>query len=402
MSRIVSVGLLSALAAASIGAGANADPRIVERSGNTYHVAVCGKVFGLVARCFAHVVTDEAGNMLVGKDTIGGYTPAQLRSAYDIKATGKASTIIAIVDAYGYPNAEADLGAYRAQFGLPPCTTANGCFRKLNQTGAQTNYPATNSGWDVEQALDVDMASAMCPRCTIDLVQATTASFQNLGTAENEAAALGAHVISNSYGGDESAGMKSFARYYNHPGVAITVANGDDGYGVESPADMPTVIAVGGTSLVTADNARGWSESVWSGTGSGCSTVFAKPAWQKAAGCSMRIVGDTAAVADPDTGVAVYDAGWNIVGGTSAATPIVGGIFAVNGGGVHDAMTLYNHPAGFNAVTTGNNGTCSPAFLCNGEAGYDAPTGMGTPHSSLAFGDVTPAIVDMPPGTGAF
>jgi len=385
MSRIVSAGLLSALAAVSIGAGANADPRIVERSGATYHVAVCGKVFGLVARCFAHVVTDEAGHTLAGRFPIGGYTPAQLRAAYGISATGKASTIIAIVDAYGYPNAEADLGAYRSQFGLPPCTTANGCFRKLNQAGLEKNYPATNSGWDVEQALDVDMASAMCPACTIDLIQASTASFQNLGTAENEAAKLGAHVISNSYGGDESAAMKSFAPYYDHPGVAITVANGDDGYGVESPADMPTVIAVGGTRLVTADTARGWSETVWSGTGSGCSTVFAKPAWQKAAGCSMRIVGDTAAVADPDTGVAIYDAGWGIVGGTSVATPLVGGIFAVNGGGVNAASSIYANGVDLNNVTTGSNGTCSPAYLCNGEVGYNAPTGLGTPHGTGAF-----------------
>ena len=385
MRRIVSVGLLSALAAISFGAGANADPRIVERSGNTYHVAACGKVFGLVARCFAHLVTDQAGNMLSGKVPIGGYTPAQLRSAYKIDETGSPSTIIAIVDAYGYPNAEADLAAYRSEFGLPPCTTANGCFLKLNQNGAAKNYPGANSGWDTEQALDVDMASAMCIRCKIYLLEASTASFQNLGIAEDAAARLGAHVISNSYGGDESPAVQSFAPYYDHPGVAITVANGDEGYGVEAPADMNTVIAVGGTSLTAADNTRGWTESVWSGSGSGCSTVFARPAWQNKAGCSMRIVGDTAAVADPDTGVAIYDAGWGIVGGTSVATPLVGGIFAVAGGAVNAASTIYANPADLFNVTTGSDGSCSPAYLCNGEVGYNAPTGMGTPRGIGAF-----------------
>jgi subtilase family serine protease len=386
MRRIVSAGLLSALTAISFGAGANAEPRIVERSGDTYHVAVCGKVVGLVARCFAHLVTDQMGHMLFGKaTTIGGYTPSQLRSAYKIEETGKPSTIMAIVDAYGYPNAEADLAVYRSEFGLPPCTTANGCFKKLNQTGLEKSYPVTNSGWDVEQALDVDMASAMCPRCTIYLIQAKTASFQNLGTAVNEAAKLGAHVISNSYGADETAAMKSFAPYYDHPGIAITVANGDDGYGVESPADMNTVIAVGGTRLNTDDTPRGWTESVWSGSGSGCSTVFAKAAWQKKTGCSMRIVGDTAAVADPDTGVAIYDAGWGIVGGTSVATPLVGGIFAVTDGIVNAASSIYAHPADLYPVTTGSDGTCSPAYLCNGEVGYNAPTGLGTPRGTGAF-----------------
>jgi len=209
-------------------------------------------------------------------------------------------------------------------------------------------------------------------------------------------------VISNSYGGDESSAMKSFASYYNHPGVAITVANGDDGYGVESPADMPTVIAVGGTRLLTGDTPRGWTESVWSGSGSGCSTVFAKPAWQKKTGCAMRIVGDTAAVADPDTGVAVYDAGWSIVGGTSVATPIVGGIFAVNGSPVNAAASIYAHPADLYNITTGSDGICAQAYLCNGEAGYNAPTGFGTPRGTGAFGYDLPTIVNPPSGTGAF
>jgi subtilase family serine protease len=388
MRRILSGVLLSAFAAAGFAAAANAEPVIVERSGNTYHVAVCGKVVGLVARCFAHIVTDASGKALTGRAPIGGYDPAELRSAYNITQTGSASTIIAIVDAYGYPNAESDMGTYRSQWGLPACTTQNGCFKKLNQKGEQKNYPPTNNGWDTEQALDLDMASAMCPGCTIYLVQAKTSSFKNLGKAENEAAKLGAHVISNSYGGNESKAVAKIAPDYDHPGVAITVANGDDGYGVQSPADMPTVIAVGGTYLKTADNARGWTETVWSGTGSGCSKVFSKPEWQTDTGCTKRTIGDTSADADPASGVAIYDAGWGVVGGTSVATPLVGGIFAVNGGTVNAASTIYAAPAAdLNDVTTGSNGTCSPAYLCNGEVGYDGPTGMGTPNGIGAFGN---------------
>ena len=388
MRRILSGVLLSAFAAAGFAAAANAEPVIVERSGNTYHVAVCGKVVGLVARCFAHIVTDASGKALTGRAPIGGYDPAELRSAYNITQTGSASTIIAIVDAYGYPNAESDMGTYRSQWGLPACTTQNGCFKKLNQKGEQKNYPPTNNGWDTEQALDLDMASAMCPGCTIYLVQAKTSSFKNLGKAENEAAKLGAHVISNSYGGNESKAVEKIAPDYDHPGVAITVANGDDGYGVQSPADMPTVIAVGGTYLKTADNARGWTETVWSGTGSGCSKVFSKPEWQTDTGCTKRTIGDTSADADPASGVAIYDAGWGVVGGTSVATPLVGGIFAVNGGTVNAASTIYAAPAAdLNDVTTGSNGTCSPAYLCNGEVGYDGPTGMGTPNGIGAFGN---------------
>ncbi|MGD0189847.1 MAG: S53 family peptidase [Rhizomicrobium sp.] len=378
--------LLPAFAAVGFVASANAGQPIVERSGNTYHIAVCAKVVGLRARCFAHIVTDKYGHPLRGREPIGGYTPANLLSAYNIPAnSGSSSTIIAIVDAYGYPNAESDMGSYRSEFGLPSCTTQNGCFEKLNQKGQEKNYPPTNSGWDTEQALDLDMASAMCPKCTIYLIQAKSDHLKNLAAAVDEAAKLGAHVISNSYGGAETARTQKFAASYDHAGVAITVANGDDGYGVSAPADMNTVIAVGGTTLTTAQNARGWSETVWGGTGSGCSAVFSKPAWQTDSGCSMRTIGDTAAVADPNTGVAIYDGGWGIVGGTSVATPLVGGIFAVNGGTVNAASTIYANPSDLYDVTSGNNGTCTPAYLCTGEVGYDGPTGMGTPNGSGAY-----------------
>ncbi|HEY5047437.1 MAG TPA: S53 family peptidase [Rhizomicrobium sp.] len=387
MRRILSGGLLSALAAIGLAASANAEAPIVERSGNTYHVAVCGQVFGMVARCLAHVVTDRFGHALTGQKPIGGFAPSSLRSAYNITKNGSSSTIIAIVDAYGYTNAESDLAVYRAQWGLSACTTQNGCFKKLNQKGKEGNYPPDNSGWDLEQALDLDMASAMCPSCTIYIVEANKPSFKDLGKSVDTAATLGAHVISNSYCGGEAKINRMFAPYYDHPGVAVTAANGDSGYGVCAPANIPTVVAVGGTHLVTANNSRGWTETVWDGTGSGCSTVFKKPTWQTDTGCSKRTIGDTAAVADPATGVAVYEGTWYVVGGTSVATPLVGGIFGVNGGAVNAASTIYADPTALFDVTSGSNGTCSPAYLCNGEVGYDGPTGMGTPNGTAAFGN---------------
>ena len=387
MRNVFAGGLLAALVALGAGGGANAQPPVVERWGKTFAIPVCGKVFGLVARCVSHVVTDSTGKVLTGRTPIGGYDPAQLRSAYTITQTGNASTIIAIVDAYGYPNAESDLAVYRAQWGLTACTTKNGCFRKFNQKGQEKNYPPANAAWDSEQALDVDMASAICPGCTIYLIESDTAALLNLAIAADEAARLGAHVISNSYCGDEVQADRTFAKYYDHPGVAITAANGDDGYGVCSPADMATVVAVGGTALSAGDNARGWNETVWSGTGSGCSTVFRKPKWQKDIGCVMRTVGDTAAVADPATGVAIYYEGWRVAGGTSVATPLVGSIFAVNGGAAKAAETIYAAPGpDLNDITTGSNGTCAPTYLCRGEIGYDGPTGMGTPNGIGAFG----------------
>jgi subtilase family serine protease len=387
MRRSLSGGLLVALAVMVFVSVAGAQERVIERSGNTYSVPVCGNVVGLVGRCTVHIVTDRTGRALIGREPIGGYTPANLRSAYNIAATGSPSTIIAIVDAYGYPGAESDLRVYRSQWGLPACTTRNGCFKKLNQEGLKGHYPQTNANWDVEQALDVDMAGAMCPNCAIYLIEANTSSYLNLAIAAAEAAKLGAHVISNSYCGVESSGDKQFEPYYTHAGVAVTAANGDDGYGICSPADMPAVIAVGGTSLVRANNSRGWSETVWGGTGSGCSAVFSKPNWQTDSGCPMRTVGDTSAVADTKTGVAIYDAGWRIVGGTSVATPLVCGIFAVNGGAVDASSTIYANPSALFDVTSGSNGTCSPAYLCNGEVGYDGPTGLGTPDGITAFGN---------------
>jgi subtilase family serine protease len=390
-SAVLSAGIV--LGAVSIAAAA--EP--VEKSGNTYYVAVCPKnVPDNMARCMAKIVTDSAGHILTGKVTPDspprGYGPADLRSAYNITTSGSSSTIMAIVDAHGYPNAEADLGVYRAQYGLPACTTANGCFGKYNENGNKHKYPAFNIGWAEETALDLDMASAMCPNCKIILVESRGGAIKTLSVAEDTAAALGAHVISNSYLNRERVGVR-YQASYDHPGVAITAATGDGGYGTGFPATAPTVIAVGGTHLVTSNTPRGWTETVWGGAGSGCSAYFSKPVWQTDTGCSMRMAADVSAVADPDTGVAVYapisetQSAWTVLGGTSVATPVIGGVFANNGGTVNAASTLYADPGALNDVTSGTNGPCpgEPAYFCNAEVGYDGPTGLGTPNGNTAF-----------------
>lgn len=353
------------------------------------HIRACDSATDEM-HCHARILVDASGNVIPNA-TPAGLGPTQLRSAYKITGSGSSSTIIAIVDAFGYPKAESDLAMYRSTFGLPPCTTANGCFRKVNQTGG-TTFPAADTGWSQESALDLDMASAMCPNCKLILVEATSPTNANLSAAVNEAARLGAHVISNSYGGGES-GSTSVEAAYNHAGIAITASSGDGGFGVEFPASSPHVTAVGGTSLKTSTNARGWTETVWSGAGSGCSTVYAKPSWQHDTGCARRTVADVAAVADPNTGVAVFGpssataSAFLVFGGTSVAAPLIGGVYAVNGGAVTSGSNPYANTAALFDVTSGTNSTrrCSPAYLCTGEVGYDGPTGLGTPNGVTAF-----------------
>jgi subtilase family serine protease len=397
----LSTSALGALAVLLTIAGASFAPAAanvpLQVSGNVFHKAVCGLVaLQGMARCHAHVVTDSRGNIKPGKDVTAnlltapsGYGPADLRSAYKVTSNGSVSTIIAIVDAYGYPNAERDLGVYRTQYSLPACTTANGCFRKVDQNGG-TYYPHMDTGWAQETALDLEMASAMCPNCKILLVQASTASYGALATSENTAVRLGAHAISNSYGGGEYYSWY-YEGAYNHPGIAITVSSGDSGYGVQFPASSPHVTAVGGTSLHRVSTTRGWSETVWSGSGSGCSGYYAKPSWQTDGLCRRRTVADVSAVADPYTGVAVYGptgsatSGWMVFGGTSVAAPLVAGIYGVNGGSVNYGQDPYTHKTALFDVTGGLNGYCSGTYLCTAAIGYDGPSGLGTPNGITAF-----------------
>ncbi|MFC9927895.1 S8 family serine peptidase [Streptomyces sp. NPDC127190] len=348
--------------------------------------------------CEAVVRTDLKANRTLGRhDTPKGFGPADLQSAYHLPKDGGKGATVAIVDANDDPNAEKDLAAYRSQYGLPECTTGNGCFKKIDQDGG-TNYPAPDAGWAGEISLDVDMVSAACPQCHILLVEAKSANMEDLGAAVNQAVKQGAKYVSNSYGGSEASDdATADDSYFKHPGVAITVSSGDSGYGVEYPAASPYVTAVGGTSLKKDSSTRGWSESVWGtsaggdGAGSGCSQYEAKPSWQKDTGCGKRSVADVAAVADPATGLAVYDTyqsgGWNVYGGTSASAPFIAGVYALAGtpgSGDTPASYPYAHPDQLNDVGDGANGSCD-TYLCKAGKGYDGPTGLGTPNGVAAF-----------------
>jgi len=359
------------------------------------HVHVCGAPAHGAAACNA--IRDDrvsSSGKVQPNSTPSGYGPADLRSAYNLTATGSATQTVAIVDAYDDPNAEADLGTYRSQFGLSACTTVNGCFRKVGQTGT-SKPPRANGGWAQEISLDLDMVSAICPDCHILLVEASSASLTNLGTAVNTAARLGATAISNSYGGSESSSDPSYdTSYYNHPGVAITASSGDSGYGAQYPAASQYVTAVGGTSLSRASNTRGWSETAWNGAGSGCSAYDTKPTWQAGTSCSKRAISDVSAIADPNTGVAVYDSysyqgvsGWLVFGGTSVASPIIASVYALAGNAASVTYGSYpwSHTGSLNDVTSGSNGTCSTAVWCTAGTGWDGPTGLGTPNGIGAF-----------------
>src|SRR4051812_24927195 len=353
---------------------------------NIHSKRVCARASAGFAACDSHVRTDANLKPLATSGPTG-YSPAQLRSAYGITSNGSATTTVAVVDAYAHPNAAADLAAYRNAFGLGPAN-----LTQVNQAGGST-LARSNSGWGQEEMLDLEMVSAICPACKILYVGASSASFTDLGTAVNTAARLGATVISNSYGGSESSSETSIqSTYYTHPGVAITVSSGDAGYGAESPAAFNTVTAVGGTNLKLTSNGTRASETVWSGAGSGCSAYITKPSWQHDTSCARRTIADVAAVADPATGVSVYDSygskrglNWYVFGGTSVAAPIIGGVYALSGNTAGTpAQLAYTNAASLFDVTSGSNGSCGGVYLCTGKVGYDGPTGNGTPNGSLA------------------
>jgi subtilase family serine protease len=349
---------------------------------------VCLAALAGYANCHA-ILVESPGIGNAGSPS--GYNPADLQSAYKLpSATAGSGQTVAIVDAYNDPNAESDLGVYRKQFGLPACTTANGCFKKVNQKGG-TSYPRGNTGWAEEISLDLDMVSAICPNCHILLVEANSNSFSNLAAAVDEAAKLGANEISNSYGGGEYSNEVNDQSHFNHPGIAITVSSGDSGYGVQFPAASRYVTAVGGTSLTKSGTTRGWSETAWNGAGSGCSAYISKPSWQTDAGCSRRTVADVSADADPNTGVSVYDtyhvSGWLVFGGTSVASPIIASVYALagNASSVNYGSYPYSHTSNLFDVTSGSNGSCGGSYLCTAGPGYDGPTGWGTPNGTGGF-----------------
>ena len=352
------------------------------------------------AHCYAEALGVNGRPFAATSPT--GYGASDIRAAYGLSALSSGGRTVAIVDAYDDKSAESDLATYRSTNGLSPCTTANGCFRKLNQNGVQGSYPSNNVGWATEISLDLDAVSAACPDCKIVLVEANSNANTNLYAAVDTAARQpGVVAISNSYGGGESSAETSSDSHFNHPGIAITVSSGDSGYGVEYPAASRYVTAVGGTTLNRGGGTRGWTETTWRGAGSGCSAYEPKQSWQTDSGCVRRTVADVSAVADPNTGLGVYDtncnflgqlqgscfSGWATVGGTSLSSPLIASVYALAGntGSITYGSYPYTHTSGLFDVTSGNNGSCSPAYLCSARTGYDGPTGLGTPNGVSAF-----------------
>ncbi|HEX3426043.1 MAG TPA: fibronectin type III domain-containing protein [Acidimicrobiales bacterium] len=357
------------------------------------------------ASCLARVRTDpgaQTRHPLMGHDAgpaallgdNGGYSPSYLQSAYDTpSATAGAGVTVAVIDAYDYPSAESDLAYFRSFFNLPACTSATGCFRKVGETGG-SSLPTADYVWAQETSLDLDMVSAICPLCKILLVEANSASLADLGASVNTAVSLGAAAVSNSYGGAEFSGETAYDQYYNHPGVAIVASSGDNGYGADYPSSSPYVTAAGGTSLVQNTNTgtRNGTETAWAGSGSGCSAYEPKPSWQHDTGCTSRTSTDVSADADPGAGVWSYDTyqipGWRIMGGTSAASPMIAAVYALAAPAPASATVAsfpYAHTSSLNDVTSGSNGTCSVSYVCTAGAGYDGPTGLGTPNGTTAF-----------------
>lgn len=290
-----------------------------------------------------------------------GLHPSQLVQAYNFPA-GATGMTVAIVDAYDNRQVEKDLSKYRAEFGLPACTSANGCFRKVNQRGETKKYPHSDKAWEQEISLDVEMVSAVCPRCPILLVEADTPSIDDLGASVDTAVRLGARVVSNSYYATEWSGETAEDVHYHHPGVAITASSGDRTLPYY-PAASPYVTSVGG--LTVSQNGQSFNESPWKYGGQGCSQYEARPAFQPMV-CPTRSTVDIAMVGDPQTGVTMFSTqsgGWVVAGGTSVGAPIIAAAYALSG-----------HPAGphFSYKNAGD-------FRQVGATGFDRATGLGSP-----------------------
>lgn len=394
---------LAAVALATVAAGLALAPQAAAAPAPASEQASCAAVQAGHANCWAVRTLAVDGGRGVQPAAPSGYGPADIQSAYRLPGGGSGTTV-AIVDAYDDPRAESDLATYRSQYGLPACTTANGCFRKVYQRGG-TSYPQGDTGWAAEISLDLDAVSAACPACRILLVESDDNNDPNMYAADDEAVQLGAKLVSNSWSSSESSSQVSDERHWNRPGVLFAFATGDNGYagGTQYPASSQYTLAVGGTSLHKDTGTRGWSESAWSGAGSGCSAYETQPAWQKGVGtgCAKKADSDVSAVADPQTGIAIYDtygqSGWAQYGGTSLATPLITAMYALAGTpGSADAPASYPyaHTGLLNDVTAGGNGSCG-APTCAARTGWDGPTGLGTPAGVGAF---TPGGTQPPPG----
>ncbi len=429
------------LGASIVGSVPGAREPFVDSTLRTYYakgVPFCGKPTPGHRSCFAmrrvQVSRSSPGakpytvRAMPGPGPAGGLTPAELATAYGYSTAGGRGETVAIVDAYNDPNVESDLGTFDSYYGLTPCTEANGCLKVASQAGSTEALPPDDTkGWSGEESLDVQAVRGVCPNCKILLVETDNDSNPSLDAGVKEAVVLGAKIVSNSYGGPESGYTAADVAAYNHPGVVITVASGDDGWdgwdqintGGSSdnmpyaPASFNTVVAVGGTSLYLNQSGSRASEAVWNddgaqdfygsnlgltgATGGGCSSLIDAKPWQSHVpdyGATMcgnkRLATDVAAVADPLTGFDIYDSydpsgggdpyGWVTVGGTSLASPIVAAMWALAGGAdgaSYPSLSLYGHlgTQSLYDVTVGGDGYCDGESV--GECGLGNPNSFG-------------------------
>ena len=399
------VGALT-LAAGAAGAGpAMAGPTAaaVREAGTPAVRRACPPARRGFERCFALFAPQVAVNAAIAAGASGlaatpaGWGAKSIASAYKLPVTRDPHQTVAVVEVLDTPALAADLAVYRKQYGLPACTVAGRCLTIVNQHGKTAPLPPSGagSGSDIETMLDVEMVSAACPPCHILVVEANSAGFADLATAEDSASRLGAPVISNSYGAREFGGTQVFSAAYDHPGHVIVASSGDAGFTAAIfPANLATVVAAGGTELAHASNARGWSERVWNikgvgASGSGCSAYVAKPSWQHDQHCPGRTVADVSALA---WNIAIYEkaqGGWLRVGGTSASAPLIAGIYALAGNASKITPEyVYRHAGSLFDITKGNNifrDVCGHDYMCVARKGYDAPTGLGTPDGTGAF-----------------
>jgi hypothetical protein len=419
IATILCVGALPSAAAAA--SRARVVQPLSSRKSTTQPYMACPLPSKGRASCLVVVVPPAAKLFALSRSEISpatsgidgsGLAPSELQAAYKLpSSTAGGGQTVAIVDAYDDAAAEADLATYRSAYGLEACTTANGCFSKVSQTGSTSSFPSAEPGWDVEISLDMDMVSAICPKCHVMLVEANSSGVSDLLAAEDEAASRGATAISNSWGTPEFSGEASSDSAFVHAGIPITAASGDWGYDDHEigasqpsyPAASPDVIAVGGTTLTAAGNTRGWSESVWAHSGSGCSLYEPKPAYQTHSGCARRTANDISAVAE---GLSIYDSGqspaWFTVGGTSAASPIIASVEAMSSSAARalGAAAFYQSPGSLFDVPSGSNGSCGGSYLCTAEVGYDAPTGVGTPDGAFPSVRPAPTVTSLTPDEG--
>lgn len=327
-----------------------------------------------------------------GETSVSGWTPTDFQMAYSLPSTTKGSgQLVAIVDSYDNPDVASDLSAYRSNFGLGSVE-----FHKYNEKGQQKNYPSGSPGWGVEIDLDVEMVSAVCPKCSIDLVEASSEASADMQKAEATAVKLGAHIVSNSWICYSYSCVLN-PSYFDKKGVVYTAGSGDASYGlIGPPSTFPSVVAVGGTVLSRSSSGI-YSETIWGGAGSGCASEMKKPAWQHDPDCSSRTDADVSAVAQ---GVAEYDTfsagGWITVSGTSVATPLIAGVYALagNASSQNGAQRLWTprkkqRSSNLHYISSGNNGSCGGSYLCTAGTKqfktYSGPGGWGTPNGIGAF-----------------